>query len=85
MTRSARTNCVDASALVKLYVRENGSDDLQAYMAGEANWYTTRFCFFEALSVLKRKRLKGEICEEQLQGRFRHDGGRASIRKDHRE
>lgn len=65
MEWSTRTNCLDASALVKRYVTENGSADLQVYMAGEANWYTTLFCFFEALSVLKGKLGRNEICEDQ--------------------
>jgi predicted nucleic acid-binding protein len=56
MTSTAvRTHCLDASALVKLYIEEQGSDDLRTYLKGQANWYTTPFCFFEALGVLKRK------------------------------
>jgi predicted nucleic acid-binding protein len=54
MTSTAvRTHCIDASALVKYYVNEPGSDVLREYLRGQANWYTTPFCLFEALSVLK--------------------------------
>jgi AbiV family abortive infection protein len=52
---AVRTHCLDASALVKYYTRESGSAELRAYLHGQANWYTTPFCLFEALSVLKAK------------------------------
>jgi predicted nucleic acid-binding protein len=56
MTSTAiRTHCLDASALVKHYINEKGSDELRDYLKGHANWYTTPFCLFEALGVLKRK------------------------------
>ena len=56
MTSTAvRTHCIDASALVKYYVNEPGSDVLREYLRGQANWYTTPFCLFEAISVLKSK------------------------------
>ncbi|MFC1694470.1 type II toxin-antitoxin system VapC family toxin [Candidatus Latescibacterota bacterium] len=65
MTRTAvRANCLDASALVKLYVNEPGSDKLRTYMKSNPTYYTTLFCFFETLSVLKVKWLyKKEITE----------------------
>jgi predicted nucleic acid-binding protein len=51
---SARTNLLDASALVKLVViEEERSDKLRSYLATESSWYTTSFCFYEALGVLK--------------------------------
>jgi len=52
---AVRTHCLDASALIKHYIKEHGSADLSAYLQGQANWYTTPFCLFEALSVLKAK------------------------------
>jgi len=52
---AVRTHCLDASALVKHYIKEKGSDALRVYLEGQANWYTTPFCLFEALSVLKAK------------------------------
>jgi predicted nucleic acid-binding protein len=55
VSTAVRTHCLDASALVKHYIEEKGSDALRAYLHGQANWYTTPFCLFEALSVLKAK------------------------------
>jgi predicted nucleic acid-binding protein len=58
----ARANCLDASALVKRYVEEPGSDIIRRYLECETSPYTTPFCYFEALSVLKAKWLyKKEI------------------------
>jgi predicted nucleic acid-binding protein len=69
MSTAVRTHCLDASALVKLYIEEPGSSALRTYLQGQANWYTTPFCFFEALSVLKQKfkyrRDADKITEEQ--------------------
>ncbi len=66
MSTAVRTHCLDASALVKLYIEERGSSELREYLRGHANWYTTPFCFFEALSVLKVKfKYRREITEEQ--------------------
>lgn len=54
MSHSAcRANCLDASALVKIYIPEAGSDILCAYLEKESTKYTTPFCFYEALSTLK--------------------------------
>ena len=50
--------CLDASALVKHYVKETGSDALRVYLQAEPTWYTTRFCLYEALGVLKAKAKK---------------------------
>lgn len=62
----ARANCLDASALVKLYVEEIGSDILRQYAETEPTRYTTPFCFFEALNVLKVKWLyRKEISKEE--------------------
>jgi predicted nucleic acid-binding protein len=54
---AARANCLDASALVKRYVNEEGSDRLRQYLQTESTVYTTWFCYFEALGVLKVKLL----------------------------
>lgn len=55
-----RVHYVDTSVLVKLLVKEDGSDVLDEYMK---EWYTSSFCitslcFAEALGVLKLKRVK---------------------------
>ena len=61
-----RVNCFDASALVKLHVEEPGSDILRQYAEMESTKYTTPYCFYEALSVLKVKWLyRREISKEE--------------------
>lgn len=56
MKRTAcRANCLDASALIKLYVTEDGSDQLKKYLDHEPTRYTTPFCYFETLNILKVK------------------------------
>jgi predicted nucleic acid-binding protein len=63
---AARANCLDASALVKLHIDESGSGIIQAYVQSEPTTYTTPFCFFEALNVLKVKWLyRKEISKEK--------------------
>lgn len=63
---AARANCLDASALVKLHVDEVGSDIIRQYAETEPTRYTTPFCFFEALNVLKVKWLyRKEISKEK--------------------
>jgi predicted nucleic acid-binding protein len=55
----------DASALVKVYVDEAGSETVRPYFYGETNKYTTPFCFYETLSVLKGKYGRSEITKDQ--------------------
>ena len=63
---TARANCFDASALVKNYVEEDGSNIIREYWNSEPTRYTTLFCYFEALSVLKVKwKYKKEITEDE--------------------
>lgn len=50
---AVRANCLDASALVKLYVNEPGSEILEKYLKKHPTKYTTPLCFYEALTVLK--------------------------------
>ena len=65
-SKAARANCLDASALVKLYVKENGSEILNQYFRDEATRYATPICFYEALSVLKVKWLyRKEISRDE--------------------
>jgi predicted nucleic acid-binding protein len=56
---------LDASAAVKLDLRERGSDHLQSYFSGRAGFHITSLCLAEALGVLKRKMLHGDIPEDQ--------------------
>lgn len=53
MSQALRANCFDASALLKRYVQEDGSEELRAYWNSEATRYTTSLCFYEALTLLK--------------------------------
>jgi predicted nucleic acid-binding protein len=63
---AARTNLLDASALVKLVVMEDRSEKLRRYIETESGWYTTPFCFYEALSILKVKYMyRKEITEDE--------------------
>ena len=53
---SCRANCFDASALVKVFVTEQGSDLILEYFYNRSpTKYTTPFCFYETLNVLKVK------------------------------
>jgi predicted nucleic acid-binding protein len=64
---STRANCFDASALVKIYSDESHSELIRNYFYNCApTRYTTAFCFYEALGVLKSKWLyRKEITREQ--------------------
>ncbi len=50
-----RTHLLDASALVKLFVNEDGSEKLKKYLGDKSVIWTTSLCFAEALGVLKCK------------------------------
>jgi len=56
---------LDASALVKLYVNEDRSNILRDYLQRRPTYYTTPFCFYETLNVLKAKRLKEKITPQE--------------------
>src|SRR6266446_37981 len=62
-----KVHYLDASALVKLLVKESGSESLTQYMRNEAlsSFLTTSLCFAEALGVLKVKHRRREIDQEQ--------------------
>jgi len=51
-----RANCFDASALIKVFTQEPGSELVLGYFTYRSpTKYTTPFCFYEALNVLKVK------------------------------
>jgi predicted nucleic acid-binding protein len=52
---TARADCFDASALVKVYVEEPRSSVVRSYFESRTTKYTTPFCYYEALSTLKSK------------------------------
>jgi predicted nucleic acid-binding protein len=65
-SKAVRANLLDASALVKLFVKEDGSDILNKYLRKEAIQYTTPICFYETLNVLKVKWLyRKEITQQK--------------------
>ena len=67
MMPRARANFFDASALVKVYSRESGSKVVRDYFLRRAPArYTTPFCFYEALNILKSKwKYQGKMSETQ--------------------
>lgn len=74
MNRSAaRADFFDASALAKVYSDEPGSDVVRAYFGSRPTKYTTPYCFYETLNVLKGKwKHKGHLTLEQyLDAAFR--------------
>ena len=66
---AARAICLDASVLVKIHFEEPGSDIVRSHCAREPGRYTTPFCFYEALNVLKSKwKYQGQLTAEQYVG-----------------
>jgi len=63
----SRANCFDASALIKVFVNESGSDIVREYFCNRSpTKYTTPFCFYESLNVLKVKWLyRNEITKSE--------------------
>jgi predicted nucleic acid-binding protein len=60
-----RANCFDASALVKVFSDEESSALIREFFNNQApTRYTTPFCFYEALSVLKVKWLYRKEIDE---------------------
>ena len=62
-----KVHYLDASAIVKLLVKEPGSNALEQYLKNEAfsRFLTTSLCFAEALGVLKVKHRRKEIDRDQ--------------------
>jgi predicted nucleic acid-binding protein len=60
-------NYLDASAIIKLLIIEEGSALIKKYFSEKSNFYTTSLCLGEALGVLKRKRFfeRTPITEEE--------------------
>lgn len=65
MTHAPHAAWFDASALVKLYVEEPGSAALRSYWAAQPLRYTTPFCLYEALSILKGYIRRGALTKRQ--------------------
>jgi predicted nucleic acid-binding protein len=62
-----KANYLDASAAVKLVLREpgSGSDNLRHYFHLRGGFHITTLCFAETLAVFKRKWMDEEIPERQ--------------------
>jgi predicted nucleic acid-binding protein len=60
-------HCFDASALLKVFTNETGSDVVRNYFNNHSpTKYTTPFCFYEVLTVLKVKCLyRREITRDE--------------------
>lgn len=62
MHRPPRANFFDASALVKVYTDEVRSNEVRRYFNSESpTKYTTPFCYYETLTALKAKWLRGHV------------------------
>jgi len=72
-SRAARADFFDASALAKIFADEPHSEIVRQYFGTRATKYTTPFCFYEALNVLKGKwKHKGQLSKSQyLDAAFR--------------
>jgi len=53
-----RIHMLDTSALIKLFLEEDGSDVLRKYYNVHSVFWTTALCFAETLGVLKREYVK---------------------------
>ncbi len=64
--RAARADFFDASALAKVYSDEPCSDIARDYFRSRSTKYTTPFCLYEAMNVLKGKwKHKGQLTIDQ--------------------
>jgi predicted nucleic acid-binding protein len=61
MSCPVHATCFDASALVKRYLDEPGSPALRQYWNGQPTRYTTPFCLYETLGVLKGRMRNGKM------------------------
>jgi predicted nucleic acid-binding protein len=61
---AVHATCFDASALVKRYIDEAGSDALRKYWNNQHSKYTTPFCLYETLGVLKRHKVQGRLTKD---------------------
>ena len=66
MDKFSHPSYLDASVMVKLFVEESGHKTVRDFFKENTWFYSTNFCFTEALSVLKVKYLyRGEINQKQ--------------------
>lgn len=60
-----RTHYLDASAIVKLFIDEDKSNELRSYLEPHATRFTTSLCLGETLGVFKVKHKRNRINKEQ--------------------
>lgn len=65
MSLALHATLFDASALAKVFLDEKGSDDLRKYWDIQRTRYTTPFCLYETLRILKSRMLKHEITKQR--------------------
>jgi predicted nucleic acid-binding protein len=63
--RAVRTHYFDASALVKLFLVEQGTEVVREYFNEWSNFCTTSLCFVETLQVFKKRFEDKEITLER--------------------
>lgn len=64
MSTPGFANCFDASALVKIWIDEADCEPVRKHFSQSSTKYTTLFCYFETLSVLKGKWKRKDISKE---------------------
>ena len=57
----------DTSALLKLYVREAGSEEFNAITAGRTDVFVSQLALTEVVSALARRRRQGRLGDEAVQ------------------
>lgn len=64
MANAAYPNYLDTSALIKLFLDEQGSDVIRRYVSEPRAFFTSSLCLGETLGVLKAKNRRGEIRDD---------------------
>ena len=65
MSLAGYATCFDASALVKRFLNEEGSDIVRQFCNTHSTLYTTPFCLYESLGVLKLRKLRCKLTKEE--------------------
>lgn len=66
MSLAGYATCFDASALVKRFLNEEGSDILRQFRNKHSTLYTTLFCLYESLGVLKLRKLRHKLTKKDI-------------------
>jgi uncharacterized protein with PIN domain len=57
---AVKVKYLDTSAIVKLFLDEDGSNNIRAYYNSHTNFCCAEMTFYEAMNVLKSRLFKGE-------------------------